>query len=548
MMILRILSRLRHDRRGAAVVLLGASLMGLTGAAAVAVDVGSLFLAKRQLQGVADAAALAAAQSMANDGGAASAQALIDRSGVPNVALTGITPGQYVRDATVPAAARFQAVSTAPTAARVTVERTVPLFFGRLLTGKQGLIIRTLATAARVDMAAFSIGTRLVGLSGGIANQLLSALAGTNLNLSLVETGQLASANIDLLHFADALRVRLNMQGSSYADVFGTPVPLQQIVRAMADAAPDGYSGTILSGIAGQMPNTAITLSQLIDLGPMGTGSASGNAGLVQVDLFSFLRSLLGAAQGNSYTATLNVAVPGLTSVKLILAGGNSASSPWLTVTRARDIVVRTGAARIYLDARVAVILPGIASLRVPVYIELAASEARLSDIRCNGDALNDGVSLSVTPSAGSIAIADVDSAAIPDFSTVPAKAPATLVNILGTRVNAYADIALGGLQSQNVWFSKADIAAHRTRTVTTKDLTNGIATTLAQNIQISTTILGITLNAGPLVSAVAGQLLSVTPLLDTLLNEVTGILGVKIGAADVRVDGLRCGVPMLVA
>ena len=547
-MLSRLISRLRQDRRGTAAVLLAASLMGLAGAAAIAIDVGSLFLAKRQLQGVADAAALAAAQGDLSDGGAASARALIDHSGVPNVAIATITPGQYVRDPNIAPAARFTAGTTAPTATRLTLQRDVPLTFGRLLLGKSTLVIRTQATAARIDMAVFTIGTKLVGLSGGVANQLLSALTGTNLNLSVIETGQLASANIDVLHFADALRVRLNMQGSSYADLFGAQIPLSQIVRAMADAAPDAYTATILNGIAALAPNSTVILSHLIDLGPLADGTSGSGGGLLQVDIFSFLRSVLTDARGGSYQATLNVTVPGLTNVKLILVGGNSVSSPWLTVTRSRDVVIRTAAARIYIDAKANVLLPGIASLRIPVYVELASAEARLSDIRCTGDAVTDGVTLAVTPSAGSIAIADVDTAAIPNMAIVPAKQSAVLANVLGTRVNAYANIALGGMQAQSVHFTRDDIAQHRTRTVTTTDLTSGIATSLAQNVQISVTVLGGTLNVGPLVNAVGGQLLALTPLLDGLLNEVTGILGVKIGAADVRVDQMRCGTPALVA
>ncbi|HEX7822043.1 MAG TPA: pilus assembly protein TadG-related protein [Sphingobium sp.] len=545
------LFRLWQDRRGAAAVLLATSLMALSGAAAVAVDVGSLFLAKRQLQGVADAAALAAAQGSLSDGGSASARALIDRSGVPDVSIATITPGVYARDATLAPTARFTAGTTAPTATRLTLERTVPLFFGRLLLGKSGMVIRTQATAARVDMAAFSIGTRLVGLSGGIANQLLSSLAGTNLNLSLVETGQLASANIDILRFADALRLRLNKQGSSYADLFGMQVPLNEIVRAMADAAPDGYTGTILNTIAGALPNSNVMLSHLIDLGPLGSGTGGGgtSSGMLQVDLFSLLRSVLGDARGGAYDTMLNVSVPGLTSVKLILAGGTGASSPWLTVTRSQDVVVRTAAARIYLEAKAGVSLLGLglASLRIPVYVELAAAEARLSAIRCTGNAATDGVTLAVTPSAGSIAIADVDSATVTNFAITPAKQPAVLVNVLGTRINGFADVALGGMQAQSVSFSRDDIAAHRTKTVSTTDLTAGIASSLAQNTQISVTTLGITLNAGPLVGAVAGQLLALAPLLDGVLTEATGILGVKVGAADVRVDQIRCGVPSLV-
>lgn len=541
--------RLWHDRAGTAAVLFAASLMAIAGAAALAVDMGSLYLAKRQLQGIADAAAMAAVQGNLGDGGTTSAQALIDRSGVQGIRIAAITPGNYDRNAAVAPAARFTPGTVAPTASRLTLERTVPLFFGRLVLGKAGMMIRSQATATRVDMAAFSIGTKLVGLSGGLANQLLSSLAGTNLNLSLVETGQLASADVDILRFADALKLRVGMQGASYADLFGARIALSDVVRALADASPDGYSASILGNIAALLPNTNVTLAHLIDLGPIGQdSSAEANAGLLKVDIFSFLRSLLADSKGGAYNATLSLNVAGLTSANLIIAGGQPASSPWLTVTRSKDVVVRTAASRIYLDVKAGVPIPGIASLRVPVYVELAAAEARLSAIRCAGDPLTDGVTLAVTTSAGTISIADVDPAAVANFAAVPIKKPAALVDILGTKVNAYADLALGGGQAQDAVFSKDDIAAHRTRTVTTNNLTNGLATTLAQNVQLSATVLGITVTVGPLISAVAGQLLGVTALLDPILNEALAVLGVKLGSADVTVDGLRCGMPMLVA
>ncbi|MET0363531.1 MAG: pilus assembly protein TadG-related protein [Sphingobium sp.] len=547
---LRIAAHLRalsQDRRGVAAILFAFSLMALAGAAAAAVDIGSLFLAKRQLQGIADAAVLAAAQGDISGQGAASAQSIINRAGIDGIQIGTLTTGSYARDKSVAMAARFTQGSTSPSAAQLTLQRTVPLFFSKLLLGKSGLTIRAHATAARVNMAAFSIGTKLAGLSGGIANDLLSSIADTNLNLSLVDTQGLASADIDLLGFADALRVRLNMQGATYADVFGANIPLSTLMQALGDAAPTSGSATTLQGLAARLGTGSVRLSDIIDLGPLGQSTTRGNDNAIKVDALSFLRSLLIQSKGGSYEASLDVTVPGLTSVKLIVAGGGVAKSPWLTVTQAKDVVIRTAAARIYLDTRVVTALPGILSLRVPLYAELAAAEARLSDIRCDGGG-SDGVTLAVTPSVGSVAIADIHAEDIDNFAVPMAKQPAVLLNVLGTKINAYADLALGGLSSQSVLFTRDDIANHRTRTVSTRDLTTGVASSLVSNVQLSVTTLGLTVNAGPLVNSLAGVLLSVAPSLDGLLNQVTGVLGVKLGAADVRVDRMRCGVPTLVA
>ncbi|MFT3966959.1 MAG: pilus assembly protein TadG-related protein [Sphingobium sp.] len=536
-----------RDRRGGAAILFAASLMALAGAAAAAVDIGSLFLAKRQLQGIADSAVLAAAQGDITGQGAASAQTIINRTGVSGIQIDQLTPGHYMQDKSVAIADRFTQGTVAPSAAQLTLQRTVPLFFGKLLLGKKSMVIRAKATASRVNMAAFSIGTKLAGLSGGVANDLLSSLAGTNLNLSVVDMQGLASADIDLLGFADAVRLRLNAQGATYADIFNTNIPLNMLVQALGDVAPTGTSMSTLQIVAAHLGTASVRLSDMIDLGPVGRQIAPGPDSGIRIDALSFLRSLLVQSKGGNYDASLDVSIPGLTGVKLIVAGGSVAQSPWLTITRSRDVVVRTSAARIYLETKVATVLAGIASVRIPVYVELAASEARLSDIRCDGGN-GDGVTLAVTPSVGSIAIADVNSADIHDFSVALTKQPATLVNILGTKANAYADIALGGLQTQNVLFSRDDISNRRTRTVTTQDLASGAVGSLADRVQIGVTTLGITVSAGPLVNSLAGVLLGVAPLLDDVLNQVAGLLGVKLGAADVRVDKIRCGVPTLVA
>lgn len=169
---------LTRDQRGGVTLILAGSLFMLAGAATVAVDLGSVYLARRQLQGVADAAALAAA-----DGGRSAAEQLIDQSGVNGIALATLDTGSYAADPTVPVEQRFRANDPTGGAMRVELRRRTPLFFGRLLVGRDGIDLSARATAARSDAAAFSLGTGLASLSGGLPNMLLSNLAGTELNL-----------------------------------------------------------------------------------------------------------------------------------------------------------------------------------------------------------------------------------------------------------------------------------------------------------------------------------------------------------------------------
>ncbi|MEJ7934890.1 pilus assembly protein TadG-related protein [Sphingobium sp. AN558] len=536
-------ARLAKDRRGGITILLAGSLFMLAGAATVAVDLGSVFLAKRQLQGVADAAALAASA-----GGRTAVEALLERSGLAGVQLKSLESGYYSADGTIAVAERFLTGDARSTATRLELTRSTPLFFGRLLVGRSALDIRARAMAARADAAAFSIGTGLASVSDGLPNQLLSALAGTELNLTVMDSQGLANLNVDLLHFADALRVRLGRDGEAYGDLFNRNIPVGDILEAMATSSGAGPASVPLRAIAGRIPGRSVRLSELVDLGPMARATNGSGQPNILLDAFTMLRLVLSPPSGTSVPMDLRVAVPGLTSTRLMLiTGPGQARSPMLSITSDHDVVVRTGVTRLYLETSVATALGGIASVRIPLYAELAASEARLSDINCTDGARGKGVTLAVTPSIGSVALADIDTAALTDFSSAATPGPAVLVQLLGTRITGYANVTLGGTQAQAVYFSAADIAAKQPKTVSTQDLTQGLAASVASRAQMQVSLLGLTVSTSPLAPAIGAILGTTAPLIDNLLNSVTSVLGVKLGTAQVRVHEMRCGVATLV-
>ncbi|NML11699.1 hypothetical protein HHL08_16335 [Sphingobium sp. AR-3-1] len=532
---------LERDRRGGVTVILAGSLFMLAGAATVAVDLGSVYLARRQLQGVADAAALAAA-----DGGRTAAEQLVGRSGISGAALATYDSGSYIADSSMPMDQRFRAGDPNGGAMRVEVRRRAPLFFGRLLVGRDGIDLSARATAARTDAAAFSLGTGLASISGGLPNMLLSNLAGTELNLSVMDYNGLASANLDLLHIADALRVRTGRDGEAYGALFDRQIPLSDLLGAMADSAGTSPAAATLLALSSRIPGRSIRLSDIVDLGPMrGAANATGQPNIL-LDAFSMLRMLLSPPSGTSVPMDLRVTVPGLTSTRLMLVTGEGqARSPLMSITAKRDVVLRTAQTRIYLESTVATILSGIASVRVPLYVELAAAEARLSDIQCGA---NGGVTLAVTPSVGTAALGDVDMNALTNFSVPANPRAALLAQTLGTRVTGYANISLGGTQTHNVHFSPSEISAQQAKTVSTQDLTQGIAASLASQTQIQVSLLGITIGNSPLSPLVGAVLGTTAPLLDGIINSVTATLGVRVGSADVRVHERRCGMAAIVA
>lgn len=533
--------RLAPDQRGGVAVLLAGSLFMLAGAATVAVDLGSVYLARRQLQGIADAAALAAA-----NGGRSAAEQLVGESGVRDVSLAALDQGNYVADPSVQPDQRFRPDDPDGAATRVEVRRRAPLFFARLLVGRDSIDLRARAIAARTNVAAFSLGTGLAALNGGLPNMLLSKLAGTELNLSVMDYNGLVNANLDLLHVADALRVRTGRDDEAYGVLFDREIPLSDLLGAMADSAGNNPAAMTLLTLASRIPGRSIRLSDIVDLGPMrGAASATGQPNIL-LDAFSMLRMVLSPPSGTSVPMDLHVTVPGLSSTRLMLVMGEGQTrSPLMSVTAKRDVVLRTAQMRIYLESTVATALSGIASVRVPLYVELAAAEARLSDIRCGADG---GVTLAVTPSVGTAALGDVDVSALTNFSLAPHPRAAVLAQTLGTRVTGHATINLGGTQAQSVFFSPAEISAQTPKTVSTRDLAQGIATSLANQTQIQVSLLGITIGNSPLNPLIGTVLGTTAPLLDGILNSVTATLGVRIGWAEVRVHQRRCGMAAIVA
>ncbi len=535
---------LKRNERGGIAILLAGSMFMLAGAASVGVDLGSVYLAKRELQGVADATALAAAT-----GGHSAATQLIGQSGVPGVSLFNLEKGRYRADPAIAVPDRFLADGSSDGGAtRVEVRRRAPLFFGKMLVGRDGIDIAAKATAAKQDSAAFSLGTGLAALNGGVPNMLLSALAGTELNLSVMDTQGLADLDLNLLGVADALKVRLSRDGDTYGALFDREIPVSDIIGAMADAS-GGRSGVhALLTTAGRVAGKTLRLSDIVDLGPMkGAGSKDGQPNIV-LDAFSMLRMVLSPPSGTAVPIDLRLTVPGLTATRvMLLTNSGEVRSPILTVTASKDVVLRTGQTRLYVETSVATILSGIASIRVPLYVELAAAEARLSNIDCTQGSLTQGVEIAVKPTLGTVALADLNPAALTSFSSPPDLRPVALAStLLGTKISAYANMSLGGVHSQKVHFAPSEIGT--TKRVSTQDLSQGLATSVMDNLNVQVSVLGLTVSTSPLTPVIGGLLKTTAPLLDGVINSVTETLGVRLGTADVRVHDLRCGVATIVA
>ncbi|AKM11769.1 hypothetical protein AB433_11330 [Croceicoccus naphthovorans] len=537
-----------HDECGSvsAITLAGGSMM--IGACAFAVDLGMVYLAKRDLQNAADAAAVTAVSTM-DTGSAAGVAELIEKRGDEDITVESIEPGKYARLASVDLDDRFTADNVSPTAARVTLSRPVPLYFAQVFSGKETTTVMATATAARLDRAAFQVGSRLGALSGGVPNALLSALAGEDLQLTVNDFSSLEGTTIDVLDFADAVRDKADLSGETYGEVFAEEMPLNEVIEALAGATPQDSTKTLVLSLAEKMGTQTVTLADMIDLGPYAQTDFNEGTGKITVDAATLLRGAIEYASEDGYDVQTNLTIAGVSNTKLRLVGGNPvATSPLMTVTDSDDVVLRTGRIRLYLETNVAASISGIASMKVPLYAELASAEAKLSDIQCAGTT-GDGVTLAVTPSIGTVALASADADDIGDLTDEPALEYATLANIVGVKVQGKAVLELGGTEAKSVHFSKAEIAAKTTKSVATDDAVTALASSLIDDVSLQVTTGGLNLTPTSLIqSQAATALLAVAPTLDSVINTATRTMGVRLGIADTRVNAMNCGLPTLVA
>ena len=548
------LKRFLRARKGGASVITALSSVAIIGFAGLATDVGGVYLESRHLQGTADLAALAAMQDPRQAQTLAAATVADNRW--PEGTRVSVTPGAYAADRALPPAQRFRANAGEQNAVRVDVTTSAPLFFGRLFIPEGRMTITRQATAAQTRMASFQIGSRLLALRGGVANQLLSGLTGSSVNLSVMDYNALLQADVDLLIYIEALRTRLDLEAASFERTLDARVEAPVALEALADAlAPtNDRAARAMRRIAEAADHTGALrgLNDLIDLGPYAAQDHAGDGRAdIRVNAMDLAAAVLQIADGDRQVRLqLGADVPGLASTDVWLAiGERPNNSPWLTITDDSDVIIRTAQMRLYIEANVR---PGgalgLAQVRVPVLTELAAGQARLADIRCGFAGSQREVTLSVAPSIGSLTLGEINPNRLDDFRTPLRAARASLVRTAALQVEGYARIDLGGEQWQNVRFSGAEIDRGVVKTVATRDAVRATLSSLLGEADLNVRVLGLGLGVGPITQTLRGALTNVAAPLDDLVNGLTDLLGVRLGEADVRVNGVRCGGAALVA
>ena len=563
----------RHVRRfarslaGNVATLTALTMPVLLAAAAFAIDEGSLFLERRHLQAAADIAAieaaadpgnarLAAAAALAGNGAEPADMRASDRDGGTPGADIGLTveTGAYVPDPGIPVAARFTAGAAQPNAARVRVTATGMRYFAGALIPPPSIAVT--ATAARMPRATLSIGSRLAALDEGALNAALGALTGSTLSLSLMDYEALAAADVSLLGALDALRTDLDLKAATYGDLLGSKIGLGRFVTALdrgggATLRADAALGRLTRALSGS--GRAFALAGLLDLGSADTLAVGGRPAGPEpaanaLDLIS-AAALLALANGRHQVELgLGADIAGLAGISATLAVGEPPQGTPVLRYGTTGALVRTAQLRLLVRLRIdGGALP--AAVQLPVAVELAPAEARITAISCPaGGAGAPTVTVEARPGLARLRIGEPDPGRLADWTRAPSYASARLLEIPLVKVAGDARAQIASPDFSTLKFAPAEIKAGSVKRVATSRIAGALTRSLLSDLRLQASVAGLSLGLGDATKATLGALLAQTaPAIDEAIDGLLALLGVRIGEADIRVTSATCGRPVLV-
>jgi len=584
------------DRRGGFAVMAGTFMPVALILAAFAVDQGSLYVDRRNLQSLNDIAAITAAANINNATNAAVLVVRDNETSNVSVSTAGsvynaaahdtrqvdvtVERGRYTGKSNVAVASRFQAGVTPFNAVRVKLRKGGDLYFGKSLMDTP--LISTGAIAHVPREAAFSIGSRLASINNGLLNQLLNSLLGTNISLSVMDYEALVRTDVSVFDFMSALATQLHLQAGTYNDVLDSNVSIKQIAAAMASVSGSNQTAKLaIQQIANTPANLAanIPLRQVIDLGNAGRlGIGEKPQGLnATVGLMELLQGSVAVANGkNQLATTINTGIPGLATVELKVAVGEPPQhSPFYAIAEP-GMIVRTAQTRLKLTVRLlgggtinaskggllGALIPvvlDVAAVELPLYIEIAHAEGRLTDVSCPTGRLESlSVSIAARPGIATLHVGRIDETQLKNFSVaqVPDWARIATLKLLGLdllSVQGKATVAIQNISETTLTFNKAEIDAKAVKTVSTQNILQPLTQSLLNTLQVRLVVVGI-LPLGfvepsltTVKSTLVGLLTPIASPVDALLYSTLSTLGVRVGEADVRIHGATCGRSVLV-
>ncbi|RQS26054.1 hypothetical protein DIE03_24460 [Burkholderia sp. Bp8992] len=591
--------RASRQRGAFSVMAIIATLIAITTLGAI--GVGNLFYQRRDVQRIADMAALAAVQRMddacSQPTATATSNAQSNGLNASNGDTINIECGRW--DTSVNPSPSYYASATSGTtqlnAAKVVVTRQVPFFFvGPPQT------VSAVSTARSTNIDTFSVGATLAALGGvgcaggsaptsgnpGLVNGLIGGLLGANLNLNIGSYQALACTNVTVGDLVVAAGV------GTVDQLLALKLTLPQLIQLMVNAA------TQTSVANASLQASLATLQAILNANVPGTSIGLGGAGGLlnvaladtqaalnaQVDLLDLL--MVGAEIAATGKPAVVVNVPslnlgGLTGTQLQVqiisppsigigeGGKDPATGTWRTTAS-------TAAVGVYLNVDLGTTqLPIVGALlgalnigidvNLPIYLQAGTGTARLDSTQCTSTQATSTVVITAQPGVANLCIGQPPfdaSGKISLSSTYSCKSPAQIINanVLGlaqlTASLSNISVQVQGAAQSHTFSGVPGIDANYW-TVNSNALGSALSSALSQlaaaTITANIGLGGVNLLSLPstFVSTLLTFLTSLlSPLLsglDAVLVPLLNLLGVQVGAATVHQISLNCGVAQTV-
>jgi uncharacterized membrane protein len=476
---------LLSDRRGSVITVFAFSTMVLAVMTAIVMNQVSFYMAKRKLQSAVDMATLMIMES--GDISATKAKSLIKEQLGEDVIDVTVTQGSYSPDSSLAADKRFLANVTPFNAVEVTaVIPATKVMLGGMLP--DDIKIDATARAARRTSVSVVMGSRLVRVEGGLSAALIDATLGYKGKLTVMDYNSLASADVDVGSFLQALNTKANIQAVTFDDVLSAPVSVKNVLDAMIASTQDGNVLVLLKKASPAAGAQNIIMNDVLDIGsisglPVDTLLAGGQ---MPVSVGEVLAGAVSMADGD-HQLSLDLAAV-LKDSTIANVGLDLGEKPQVLDVSSRALKGDT------LDTSQFVLSVGALGSNpltaVKLDVTMASATVKIHDIRCHADGT-----------------ADVTLKAETEAASVGLKAP------LLPKIS----VKLGSGETKTLNFSQAEINAQTYKSVRS----------------------GLGLQLGALSIA---QKLLFNPV-DALLEK----LGLHVAEADVKVTDASCGAAGLV-
>lgn len=538
----------RARERGA-IALLAMIFISLAMILLASVDIGYLFLQRRNIQKVADMSALAGAQqlarsvAMANDRCASALRVAGDnaRLGQNFDGVTTLTCGNWNKD-TGPAPSYYTAYAggvtpsgqSAPNAVQVQASITINSMFG--IWGSQQLRASAIA-ATDAPIAVFSVGARLLEVSSsGMVPGILSALGlkigGSSLgsynglaNVTITPSGLLNALGFQIPLTADVGTIKSLAQTTTSGCSNGV-CTLEAVLGAITVV---GGQQDLVSMLGLQVSQLSLPVRLISDSSGRGgvltlLDAANGQAALsARIDALSLLSTVLGVADSRR-AGSLNVTIPGIASPAL---QAGIVEPPAIGIGGV-GTTAYSAQARVYSNLNPALFASGSPKLSLPLSIDTANAQGTITDMcKIKDGSGNDTATIAVTAPILTVCIGTLGSA---PFSTTGSCA----ANLQPTPLLTGALALTLPPLSFKVLNTNGTVTLAKGQTATVGNNTLQLSTTVANLMQA---VLGTVI--GQLMAQGQGSITS-SSLSQSLLSASGNVLGTAVGTVNSALQALN--------